>query len=175
MGFLTDACKIAGVPRFEFDQVPDTDDWVGRSTRIMNLVVRGFGLVLLLVGIFVALMVIARAWSLYDDPASIESFALAIERGSNLDLTLSSAAKSGQKQLDSASGIDAGSGEAQAPPRQPEFRFSYFVAWLIALLLLMLIGRLSIAAVRTGGELALYDVQVKKLARALVEERAKGA
>ena len=166
MGFVADACKIAGVPRFEFDQAPDIVDWVAGSTRVMNLVVRSFGLVLLLVGIFVALMVIARAWSLFNDPASIESFALAIERGSNLDLTLSSAAKSGQKQLDSAPDIDAEPREVQALPRQPEFRFSYFVAWLIALLLLMLIGRLSIAAVRIGGELALYDVQVKKLARA---------
>lgn len=107
VGFRADACKIAAVPRFEFDQAPDDGDWVAGSTRIMNLVVRGFGLVLLLVGIFVALMVIARAWSLYDDPASIESFALAIERGSNLDLTLSSTARTGQKQLDSATDVDA--------------------------------------------------------------------
>ena len=46
------------------------------------------------------------------------------------------------------------------------------MAWLIAILLLLLVGRLAIAAVRTGGELALYDVQVKKLARALIKERA---
>ena len=38
---------------------------------------------------------------------------------------------------------------------------------------LLLVGRLAIAAVRTGGELALYDVQVKKLARARIEERAR--
>ena len=175
MGFLADTCKIVGVPRFEFDQAPDNRDWTVRSTRVMNLVVRGFGLVLLFVGIIVALMVIISAWSLYDDPTSIETFALAIERGSRLDLTLSSAANAGAKQLDSAPIVNDEDAETRAPLRQPEFRFSYFVAWLIALLLLMLIGRLSIVAVKTGGELALYDVQVKKLARALIEERAKAA
>ncbi len=175
MGFRADACKIARVPRFEFDQATDNGDWVDNSTRIMNLVVRGFGLALLLVGIFVALMVISSAWALYDDPASIEAFALAIERGSNLDLTLSSAADAGQKQLESTPKVDGERAATPPLPPQPEFRFSYFAAWLIALLLLMLIGRLAIAAVRTGGELALYDVQVKKLARALTEERAKAA
>lgn len=157
------------MPRFEFDQDTDADDWVDRSTRLMNLVVRGLGLILLLTGLFVALMVISSAWSLYDDPVKIESFARAIERGSNLDLTLSQSASAGRSQLDAA-GND--SGESAAGPDQPAFRLSYFAAWLIVILLLMLIGRLSIAAVRTGGELALYDVQVRKLARALVREGA---
>ena len=160
------------MPRFEFDQSPDSGDLVDQATRILNFVVRGFGLVLLLVGIIVALMVITSAWSLYDDPEKIESFARAIERGSNLDLSLSSAKTAGRGQLE-PSAVDGGPIPEETVAPQPEFRFSYFIAWLIAILLLMMIGRLSITAVRTGGELALYDVQVRKLARALLEERAR--
>ena len=156
------------MPRFEFDQSPDSGNLVDQGTRIFNLVVRGFGLVLLLVGISVALMVITSAWSLYDDPKKIESF----ERGSNLDLSLSSAKTTGRRQLESGSEDRGPLLEENVAP-QPEFRFSYFVAWLIAILSLMMIGRLSIAAVRTGGELVIYDVQVKKLAPALLEERAR--
>jgi hypothetical protein len=160
------------VPRFEFDQRPASGDSVDQGTRILNIIVRGFGLVLLLVGMIVALMVITSAWSLYDDPEEIEAFARAIEHGSNLDLTLSRAKSAGREQLETGTTDDGSTPEYADVPR-PEFRFSYFVAWLIAILLLMLIGRLSIAAVRTGGELALYDVQVKKLARALLQERAR--
>jgi hypothetical protein len=56
------------------------------------------------------------------------------------------------------------------------FRLSYFVAWVISLLLLMLIGRLAIAAIKTGGELVLYDRHVQQLAREIVREsrRARG-
>ena len=70
----------------------------------------------------------------------------------------------------SLASISAPTGAQVAPPG---LRFSYFVAWLIAIMLLLLIGRLSIAAVRTGGELALYDVKVGKLARALLKERMR--
>ena len=163
--------------RFEFKQDPPDEDWLARGDRQLNLVVRGFGLVLLVVGMIVALTVIVSAWSLYLAPTHIEGFAQAVERGSHLDLTLARATQRGQQQLDSSD--RAGVSPAPRTPSsaalatQPGFRFSYFMAWLIAILLLLLVGRLAIAAVRTGGELALYDVQVKKLARALIAERAR--
>lgn len=161
------------MPRYEFKQDDAHDDWVEQSSRLLNLVVRITGLILLGAGFIVALMVIASAWSLYENPARIESFAREIERGSNLDLTLSNAVSAGREQIaaDLRDNPEL-AGAAQAGPATG-FRFSYFVAWLIAILLLLLIGRLSIGAVRTGGELALYDVKVGKLARALLKERLR--
>lgn len=161
--------------RFEFKQDPPPQDWVDRSTGLLNLTVRSLGLVLLMVGMFVALLVIVSAWSLYDNPSTIETFAQAVERGSNLDLTLSHVTASAREQVDAGVSPELAGPDAEntpAPPA-PQFHFSYFAAWLIAILLLLLIGRLAIAAVRTGGELALYDVQVKKLVRALLDERAR--
>lgn len=160
--------------RFEFKQDPPDEDWLARGDRQLNLVVRGFGLVLLVVGLIVALTVIGSAWSLYLSPTHIERFAQAVEQGSHLDLTLSRTTQHGQQQLDSAdsAGVSATPRTPSSIATQPGLRLSYFMAWLIAILLLLLVGRLAIAAVRTGGELALYDVQVKKLARALIKESA---
>ena len=161
--------------RFEFKQDPPDEDWLTRSDRQLNLVVRGFGLVLLVVGLIVALTVIVSAWSLYLSPTHIERFAQAVEQGSHLDLTLTNATQRGQQQLDSSdrAGVSATPRTPISIATQPGLRLSYFMAWLIAILLLLLVGRLAIAAVRTGGELALYDVQVKKLARALIKESAR--
>lgn len=160
--------------RFEFKQDPPDEDWLARGDRQLNLVVRGFGLVLLVVGLIVALTVIGSAWSLYLSPTHIERFAQAVEQGSHLDLTLSRTTQHGQQQLDNAdrAGVSATPRTPVSIATQPGLRLSYFMAWLIAILLLLLVGRLAIAAVRTGGELALYDVQVKKLARALIKESA---
>lgn len=158
--------------RFEFQADPPSDDWVDRGSRTLSLFIRLCGLVLMLVGFVVALMVIVNAWSLYDDPDQIKRIARAVERGSNLDSSLSSAAASGRRQLDNAAGGVQQYDEAGVVNG---LRFSYFVAWMIAILLLLLIGQLSISAVRTGGELALYDVKVGKLARALLQERARSS
>ncbi|MGE0482848.1 MAG: hypothetical protein AB7Q81_01785 [Gammaproteobacteria bacterium] len=164
------------MPRYEFREDADTDDWVDQGSRLLNLVVRVIGLVLLGTGFIVALLVIASAWSLYENPARIEAFAIEVERGSNLDLTLSSAVSHGRAQVEEATAVDPELvAPASAAPPAPAFRFSYFVAWMLAILLLLLIGRLAIAAVRTGGELALYDVKVGKLARALLKERLRAS
>lgn len=167
--------------RFEFKQDPPPIEGIERAERVLNLVVRCFGLALMVVGLIVSLTVIFSAWSLYRSPTHIESFAQAVEQGSHLDLTLSRATQRGQQQLDTndMAGVSPLSRAADTSPPAPaplaSFRFSYFMAWLIAMLLLLLVGRLAIAAVRTGGELALYDVQVKKFARALIQERARTA
>jgi hypothetical protein len=162
------------MPRFEFDQGGNEGDWVDQSSRLMSLVVRLCGLTLLFVGFVMALLVIWNAWALYAEPVRIENLARAVERGSNLDLTLSKATTAGHRQpqqgADATNSTRTGLGDAE-----PGLRFSYFIAWLIGILLLMLIGQLSIAAVRTGGELALYDVKVGKLARALLKERTRAS
>ncbi|PCH64700.1 MAG: hypothetical protein COC04_03320, partial [Gammaproteobacteria bacterium] len=49
-------------------------------------------------------------------------------------------------------------------------RVSYFLAWIIAILLLMVIGGLASSAIRTGGQLALYDLQVKRFANELIKQ-----
>jgi len=155
--------------RYQFNEEEARTDWPAWGSRVSHAVVRGFGFVLMLVGLWISLAVIAEAWSLYKQPAKVERLAQAIERGSNLDHTLSRVSQNTQQPSEAAAATTAP--PAAATPAG--FRMTYFVAWIIAILLLMLVGRLSIAAVKTGGELVLYDGQFRKFARELVREAAK--
>ena len=150
--------------RFQFDDVSEQNNWSDRSTDITHVIVRAFGFLLMIVGLWIGLKAINEAWGLYQQPENIERFARAIEKGSNLDQAISS--------------IRSPDGGANAPGNQQKesvlgFRLSYFAAWMLAILLLMLVGRLALAAVKTGGELALYDMQIKKFAKMLAQESKK--
>ncbi len=142
---------------FRFDEDSDgVGTRMAQVTSVTQLFIRAVGVLLMLLGLFVAMLVIIEAWGLYSDPDRIESFAEAVERGSNLDSAL-------RPQIED----DSGTAPVSANDL-PVFSLSYFAAWVIVILLLMLIGRLAITAVRVGGELALYDVKIKKFARELI-------
>tara|TARA_R110002096_G_scaffold350_20_gene2078 strand:- start:558 stop:1034 length:477 start_codon:yes stop_codon:yes gene_type:complete len=155
------------VARHQFEDIDQDSRWLDNTTNITHLIVRAAGFILMFVGLWIGLKTINEAWSLYQQPQNIERLARAIEQGSNLDKALSSTAES--------PGGEAGAnGQVREVNAALGFRLSYFVAWVIAILLLMLIGRLAIAAVKTGGELALYDLQIKRFAKYLTEQ-ASGA
>lgn len=128
-----------------------------KTTGYMVLSIRIIGLLLLLVGLWIALRVISEAWGLYQAPHHVERFAVAVESGSNVDKVLAVKAKgfAGKGGLSDDDGL---------------FRLSYFAAWGLVFLLLLLIGRLAMAAIKTGGELALYDIEVKKFATMLLDQ-----
>ena len=131
---------------------------------ILSIVVRLCGLMLLFIGLWIAIQVFNEALALYKDPANIERMASAIEAGSNID-------KSIAPIRDSILGEDEESNGAKTAAKENTegFRISYFIAWIVDLLLLLLLARISIMAIKTGGELALYDAQIKKFARQLVQ------
>lgn len=154
--------------RYQFNDDTAAPDWSERGTQLSQFVVRGFGFVLMLVGLWISLAVIAEAWSLYRNPANIERLAKAIEHGSHLDRALSRVGSPQRNTLDDSAAAAADDTELLG------FRMTYFVAWIIAILLLMLVGRLALGAVKTGGELVLYEARIKKFARELVREAARG-
>lgn len=140
------------------------------SQDVLSIVVRLCGLLLLFIGLWIAIQVFNEALSLYKDPTNIERMAMAIESGSNID-------KSIVPIRDSILGNDE---EEPTPESKPStenntngFRISYFIAWVVELLLLLLLARIAIMAIKTGGELALYDAQVKRLARYIVKANKK--
>ncbi len=151
--------------QFESDPAPDA---LGRTTQIAHLIVRASGMVLLAVGLWIALAVIAEAWSLYSDPRKIERFADAIEAGSHLDRSIASVER--HPVNDDTTPADMLEKANTAPEPVQNIRLTYFVAWVFAILLLMLIGRLAIAAVKVGGELVLYDLHIKRFVRELMRE-----
>ena len=157
----------------------DNIDDVGKG--IMSIFVRFVGMFLLLAGVYVALHVMFKAMELYENPQSIERFALAIERGSNIDKSLSSirdavvqepvAVEEDENLLPGIGKQETMRGSSDASESQ--IRISYFFAWIIMLMLLMLIGSISLRAIKTGGELVLYDMQIKHFAKMLVKESSK--
>jgi hypothetical protein len=156
---------------------PEQVTRVATVIQFTEIFVRLAGVLLLLVGLVVGIQVIIEAWDLYRSPEHIERFSWAIEKGTNLDKSIAALTKSPLppsktnepgEQLDQA----ARSPDTQAYVDE-SIKLSYLLAWIIAILLLMLIGRLALAAIKTGGELALYDREVKGFARTLLKETSK--
>lgn len=151
----------------------NTLDDAGRN--IMSFLVRLLGFFLLLVGLWVALQVLLTAQELYEHPEKIERFAVAIEKGSNIDKTLAPLRDSLILETDSENGVKQYNETDKRPSVTGTggIRVSYFFAWVIALLLLLLIARISLTAIKTGGELVLFDMQIKQFARMLAKESNK--
>lgn len=156
---------------YQFDDVDQAGSWIDNTTQLAQLIVRAAGFILMFVGLWIGLKVINEAWSLYQQPQNIERLARAIEKGSNLDKALSSVNSTGPASA--ASAPDESGSQVREINKALGFRLTYFVAWIIAILLLMLVGRLSIAAIKTGGELALYDLQIKRLAKYLMQQTTR--
>lgn len=134
------------------------------SKDVLSVVVRLCGLMLLFIGLWIAIQVFNEALALYKDPANIERMASAIEAGSNIDKSIAPISETILEEDEANSNI-----ETAVKENTEGFRISYFIAWIVDLLLLLLLARISIMAIKTGGELALYDAQIKKFARQLVK------
>jgi hypothetical protein len=109
---------------------------------------------------------------LYQEPTRIERFAVAIERGSNLDKIF--ALSGGEADKAGAQGDEAGVSEGQAAAPQTEssknLRLSYFAGWFLVLLLMLVASIVAISAVSAGGRLVLFDTDIRQLSRAVVKE-----
>ena len=131
----------------------------------LSTVVRVVGVVVLGIGLWVGMKVILEAWALYEQPQRIVRFADDIQKHSNLDGIIGSlgTADAGEESASGASG-------KPLADRPSGLRLSYFAAWFIVLLLLFVIGSLAMSAITTGGQLALYDLQLKRYSRSLIKE-----
>jgi Na+/proline symporter len=140
------------------------------TNDILGFIVRLLGLVILVIWLTVALKVIIEAWDLYKQPHNIERFAKAIEQGSGLDSLINNIAKPNNGSTNT---LNESINSSPKPSEQNKLRLTYFVAWILVVLLLLVIGGLAMSAIKTGGQLALYDLQVKRFAREVLEEAKK--
>lgn len=137
--------------------------------QMLAILVRLLGLCFLVVGIGAALIILREAWFLYQEPARIEPFAAAIERGSNLDKIFALPSGGG-----AASTEGGGAGETASQDGtqsgSTNLRLSYFAGWFLVLLLMLVGSIVAISAVSAGGRLVLYDTDIRQLSRAVVKE-----
>lgn len=138
------------------------------ATRVLALIVRLTGLALLIAGLVVAVLVLREAWALYESPQRIEPFAAAVEVGSHIDRALAPPERSPRTGTTSPATGEAP--DAAGEPVAAGLRLSYFFAWFIVFMLIIVIARIAMAAISTGGRLVLYDTEVRRFARALIEE-----
>lgn len=137
----------------------------------LGAMVRVVGVAVLFVGLWVGVKIILEAWALYEEPQRIVRFADDIQKHSNLDgvigtLGVVAAGDGGAQEANKS--VQAPAGKSSANGNR--FRLSYFAAWFIALLLIFVIGSLAMSAITTGGQLALYDLQLKRYSRSLIKE-----
>jgi len=142
------------------DTSPLDAERAGVMETLLGVIVRLVGLAVLAVGLWVGVKVVLEAWALYEEPTRIEIFAEAVQTGSNLDGLVASLAAS----------VEEESSGGPAPTAGGSLRLSYFAAWFIVLLLMFVVGSLSMAAITTGGQLALYDLQFKRYSRHVLRE-----
>lgn len=145
----------------------EPDERIGMAQTLLAAAVRVVGVAVLCVGVWAGIKVIVEAWALYEQPQRIERFAAAIQAGSNVDGLIGNL----------VAATSEGEAGAAAPARRDEpggtLRLSYFAAWFVALLLMFVIGTLAMTAVTTGGQLALYDLQVRRHSSAVIKEVRK--
>ncbi len=137
-------------------------------TRILALIVRLTGLALLIAGLIVAGLVMREAWVLYKSPQRIEPFAAAVEAGSHIDRALAPPQRS--PRTGTTSPAPGAAPDVAGESLAAGLRLSYFFAWFIVFMLIIVIARIAMAAISTGGRLVLYDTEVRRFARVLIEE-----
>ncbi|CAN5644173.1 hypothetical protein BH18PSE1_BH18PSE1_04370 [soil metagenome] len=141
-------------------ELPEESRFASATTQYIDIFVRLLGVVLVIAGLWIGLKVVIEAWNLYRMPHRIEVLATAVESGSHLDRVLASYTAASDETAKESRTADA-------------LRLSYFLAWGIAMLLLLLAGSLTMAMIRTGAELALRDARNKHLARLIAKELRK--
>ena len=151
---------------------------LGILQQWLAALVRLLGLCFLTVGIGAAVVILNEAWMLYQEPVRIERFALAIERGSNLDKIFALSSSEIVKTSDQGDtpGDSSVLSDSSEPADKTNLRLSYFAGWFLVLLLMLVASITAIAAVSAGGRLVLYDTDIRQLSRAVIKEvrRSKG-
>lgn len=119
---------------------PSMSSFNEASKDVMSIIVRFCGLMLLFIGLWIAIQVFNEALALYKDPANIERMATAIEAGSNIDKSIVPIRDSllGEEDTDTETEV-----ATKAKDNTDGFRISYFIAWIVDLLLLLLLARIK--------------------------------
>lgn len=133
------------------------------ANDMVILCVRTLGFLLLIAGLWVVLQVLSTAQDLYEEPDNIARFAIAIQKGSNVDNAF-------QLLDENLGNATQQTGDKAINASNNSLKLSYFFAWVIVMLLFLLITRIALACARIGSELILFDMQIKKLAHTLAKE-----
>lgn len=112
--------------------------------RLQELVLTGFGVILLVIGLLIAIKLLTTAWDLFHDHTIVISLTTEFEKHSHLNQVIQQTAN---KFLSSS----AEAQQAMEPILQ--LNITYFAAWVVTIMLLGLIGHLTSLILSTGAKL----------------------
>jgi predicted PurR-regulated permease PerM len=112
--------------------------------RFQELTLTGFGIILLVIGLFVSVKLLTTVWNLFHDHTIIISLTAEFEKHSHLNQIL-------QQTLKQYLPSSAEAHQAMEPILQ--LNITYFAAWVVAILLLGLIGHITALMLSTGAKL----------------------
>jgi len=112
--------------------------------RLQELALAGFGIILVIIGLFVAIKLLTTAWDLFHDHTIIISLTTEFEKHSHLNQVIQQ----------TVSKFLPNSAEAQQT-LEPilQLNITYFAAWVVTIMLLGLIGHLTSLILSTGAKL----------------------
>lgn len=142
--------------------------------------IRIVGVCVLLVGLAMAVQVARTAWGLLDDHALIIQFADRIEAAAHVNANVApmmQMTKNLNDRLVQTPGgpVIAPQGAAPSPgvPFVPgTMNAAYFAAWVVVLMLLALLARISLWTMAEGGKLALYSSTEERALRLAARQKA---
>ncbi len=169
------------------ENAPARIDDDGRSQGAATTLLRFLGAAILLAGLYGGYQVVERAWLLFEKQDTIVRFAEEIDKHAHLNgfvaqlgvvVDFVNKAKNALPENPPADG-----GPIPPPPTRTAayagspaepVNASYFVAWILTIVLLGLIARISMWAITAGGKLALFSInsdhQLRLVIRELIQE-----
>ena len=120
------------------------------------------GLLLLLTGMAAALFTVQEAWNLYESPERVNRFARQVETDTGLDRQVSQVMFGLTDKQSDAGEPAAIDGNAAAAQDRPDIRLTYFISWILIILVLSLLVRVSLAMAHTGSKILLHDLRKER-------------
>ncbi|NUM37384.1 MAG: hypothetical protein HUU50_22815 [Candidatus Brocadiae bacterium] len=144
------------------------------SVDVVSALVRFLGLAILLFGLWIGYQVVSEAWQLYHSPEKIQKYSEKVESGSKINEFGESVCKLVHETMSETvkkmpQMADQKAEQKELTPLKP-FTVSYFAAWGIVVLLLLVVGKLACWIISTGGKLAMYSGNTEKVAKAMIKQ-----
>lgn len=121
-----------------------------KEKDVLLLFVRVMGICLFLIGLWAAVHTLLEALSLYKDPGKVAQFASYIEQGMGKPEINSTPA---QAEINPGDPASIGQGILNNSNKE----LTYFIAWVISLLLLFLIASIAFSCIRTGANIVMQS------------------
>lgn len=124
---------------------------------IQEIIISSIGLAILVVGFSIAIQLVTTVWGLFSDQSLIQELTSQVEQHSHLNSVIERLVKPFAPEVFGTETVDPGQASIDSetlPSSQIQsLNISYFVAWILAVLLLGLVGHVAALTLSTGARL----------------------